>query len=402
MLECVWRMKRRHRFNYGKLRAVANYTILVSGLAAFLTWRLGDTPSKLFPSERHTVLTSSSAIHLPFNILNEPYRLLQLAIFGTGNFHPVLMDRVPSVLVGICSCILFIYIARRWYGRRSMVLGSLLFITSASFLHVSRFAGVDIEYVFGMLALLAIHIGIYDYSQRKWIVYLWLITNTLILYIPGFVWFVLISITWQRDKIPTIWRTVSSTRDRIASGSIVIVGLANLAYSLIDGSTTAGTWLGLPSRVPHWHAYLRGLAEVFSAISIHGMGTADLWLARTPILDCFATGMLIIGVLFYARHWRATRTHLLASYLLLSAILISLHGGVRVSLIIPLLYLVATGGIAYALNFWLHHFPRNQPARLFGMMCIILLVSASCIYNLRQYFVAWTHNKATIALENKI
>ncbi len=367
----------------------------VTGLLLAGLWTL--TP-RLTAPESATLRASAGLRVILADPLHLPLKLLQLPATYAPSGYEALLGRLASVLLGLFSFFIFMYIARRWHGRRSMMLGCVVFATSAWFLHTARFAGTEIEYLAAILAMVAIHVGLYDHDDSSLMFYVWLLTNLVLLFIPGFVWFVLLSLIWQWRVLIIAWRNLSPAWNRAAWCGLAIAGMAALALTLVHTPDLLRAWLGIPARFTSWQATLQQIGEAFAALVYRGPHNPALWLGRLPLLDAFLTAMLSMGVIFYIRHWQAARTRLLGSYLLLGGILVGLHGGVGLSIIVPVAYLVIVGGIAYSLHFWLRTFPRNQVARTVGIVGIMVLIGLSCFYNIRQYFIAWPRNPETVRI----
>jgi hypothetical protein len=108
-----------------------------------------------------------------------------------------------------------------------------------------------------------------------------------------------------------------------------------------------------------------------------------------------------MGLVFYIHHWQAQRTHLLFAYVIFGAILVGFGGPVTMSILLPIVYLIATAGTAYTLHFWLRLFPRNPVARSFGIGLMGCLVMLAAFYNLKLYYQVWPHNPDTQAIESR-
>lgn len=368
--------------------------LIVTGL---LATGLDSIAPHLTATESATIRGSGNLHVILTDPLHLPLKLLQWMALRLPASHETLAARLPGVLLAVTAFCIFLYITRRWYGRRSMVLGCLLFATSAWFLHVGRFAGPDIEYVTGLLALLAVHIGLYDYDDRPLMFYGWLVVHLALLFIPGFVWFVLLSAGWQWRAIVTSWRRTKPAWLRVPWAILLAAGATAVAWPLVMHTGLVRPWLGLTASLPPATTLLRHISNSFTALVWQAPHNPELWLGRLPLLDVFLTVMLAAGCAFYARHWRAPRTRLLASFLLLGGILAGL-GQVPLSIMLPVAYIVITGGVAYALHFWLRRFPRNPLARGTGIGILALLALVSCGYNLSQYFIAWPHSPDTKAV----
>jgi hypothetical protein len=108
----------------------------------------------------------------------------------------------------------------------------------------------------------------------------------------------------------------------------------------------------------------------------------------------------LAGILFYLSHIKAERTQLLLALSAIGLLLTAAGGAVPRSLLVPLIYLVSFGGLAYILHYWLKLFPVNPIARRTGISLVAIAVALACAYNVRHYFVAWPHNPATQAAYN--
>lgn len=275
-----------------------------------------------------------------------------------------------------------------------MVFGLILIATSAWFLHVSRFAGLEVEYFAALPALLAVHLLLHDHEDNKTMWYIWLLVNTLLLFVPGMVWYVVLSAVWQWRPLFHAVRGLALWQ-RLLSALLPLAAVGWLAYIAVVHHGLLFTLVGLPDNMSVVRALPHTLLHTLSLFVYTGPSQPELWLGRLPLLDVFVLAMFAAGAVFYARHPFAARTQLLASYLVLSILLISL-GTVGISVALPLIYLVAVAGIAYLLHFWLRTFPVNPLARYFGMGLMALLIALSCYYNIKQYFIAWPHNTAVV------
>jgi hypothetical protein len=170
-----------------------------------------------------------------------------------------------------------------------------------------------------------------------------------------------------------------------------------LAYHFVQKPRDILTWLGLPDHFSAGQHLLKQFAGVPVHMFVRGPEYPYIWLGRAPVLDIFVLISAILGVYFYITHLKVGRSKLLLLMLIVSMVLIGLGGPVQFSLVVPLLYFFAAGGIAFLLREWLQVFPVNPFARTLGVLLIAAAVILSCAYNLRAYFIAWPHNKTAIA-----
>lgn len=365
--------------------------LIIAGATLTLLHQLASLAPRLSPTEQTNV---SLTRHLPDLLAGSapiPLRLLEWASLHLPVLSEMLRVRLPSVLIGVLSLIILAYIMQRWYARRSMVFGLLLIASSAWFMHVSRFAGLEVEYFAATPALLAVHLLLHDHEDNRLVWFIWLVVNTLLLFIPGMFWFVILSAAWQ-------WRAIFHALSGlyiwqyVVSALLPLAAIGWLAYDVVVHRSLLLPILGLPTSLTALRGLPQSLLHTLELFVYAGPNRPELWLGRLPLLDTFIIVAFAAGAYFYARHPFAARSQLLASYIVLGVLLISLGGGVGISVVMPLIYLVAVAGIAYVLHFWLRIFPRNPLARFFGIGLITLLVALSCYYNLTQYFVAWPHN----------
>jgi hypothetical protein len=211
------------------------------------------------------------------------------------------------------------------------------------------------------------------------------------------IWFVLLSVLHHRSDLRQSLSSLKGWLPISLLVGLVILLLIPLSSGLILGNTTVEglSLIGAPQTLPTLTQLGKQASETLLTISVHGTLPNDVWLNHLPMLDALLTAMLILGVYFYSQHFKAPRTVLIAEYLLLAFILITV-GPVSFSLITPLIYLLVAGGLAYLLHLWLKVFPRNPLARSLGIGLLIVAVVFSCAYSLRQYFVAWPHHPEAV------
>lgn len=325
-----------------------------------------------------------------------PLKLVQSVVFWAAPDHGQLLTRLPNAIFGGLTIFSFAWLIWLWHGTRTAILSSVLFATSAWTLHVSRLASFDVLYLWALPTLLVIQVLLHRHGQRSIVWYGSLLTWGLMLYVPGMIWLIALQLWHQRTLLTKIWRNVMSWRGRILSMMAILIWLPLLAVNFTRPGQLA-LWLGLSAQFPAPLHLLKEFAAVFVHLFIRGPQYPELWLARAPILDGFALLTCGLGVYFYAKNWRSSRS--LAIGLLFGAgvILIALGGPVGLSLLVPLLYITGAAGIAYLLREWLKVFPRNPLARSLGIGLVTLAVVLSGLYNWRAYFVAWPHQATTQA-----
>ncbi len=391
-------MKRLVKFKK-RVRAAGPYA---AGLLLFalLFWtRLGSlTHDKLSPTEAAAIADSQSLGTVAHTPLFLPINLVRWLI-GAVLPHSAATLRLSSTLFALMAIVGLAYALRRWYGQRTAIFGITLFASSAWVLHMGRLADYDIAYLWALPMLVMAHVTLHEKPTSSRRLALWLTVQIAVLYIPGMVWFVILNTFWQRRTLREAFRVF---RRPLAATSLVLLGLIGLipfVWGVLKNPTETYllTWLGLPVHMPGLHDIIGRLGYSILFIIVRTPADPAHWLGHLPLLGALAAVCFVAGCLFYAKHLHADRTKLLLSNYLLGAILVALGGAVTRSVIVPIIYTVAAGGVAYLLHPWLRLFPRNILARHVGISLVCVAIGLACIYNLRHYFVAWPLSPDTTA-----
>ncbi len=375
-------------------RLISGLIVLLAGMAWLLLYKLGSLTGGLGAGEvsAATVPVGWHGIyHEPFYL---PLKTVRSVVFVLFAHHGQTLTRLPNAAFGALTIISFAWLIRLWHSTRITALTGVLFATSAWTLHVSRLASFDVMYLWAMPTLLLIYTLLQKYHDKAVVWYGSMLAWGLLLYIPGMVWFIVLSLYFRRTSLLAGWRHFSPWWKHLL---YVLAGLIWLPLLILHFIRSGGllTWLGWPARLAKPFLLLKHLAGVPVHLFIRGPEYPNLWLGRAPILDVFTLAACVIGIYFYATRWRAGRTRLLVAFAIIGAALVGLGGPVPLSLLVPLLYVAAAAGVAYLLREWLQTFPSNPLARGLGLGLVTIAVVLSCIYNLRAYFVAWPHNQAT-------
>lgn len=327
-----------------------------------------------------------------------PLKIVRSVIFFGFNHHGQTIIRLANVIVGLITIGAFIGLIKKWHGNRIALLAGVLFATTTWVLQVSRIASYDVVYLAALPLLLLSQALIHKSTKPGRYIYVAVLVWGSLLYVPGMVWFIGLALFWERRNILAAWRAQRLWWHKALLGAASLWWLPLLLIHLLRSSSNAATWLGLPSKLADAPAILHATLAVPYQLFVRGPLDPTLWLSRLPLLDIGSLALLIVGAFFYLRHFRSTRTQILASYAVLGAVLIGLGGAVSLSLVVPLLFIAAATGIAVLLHDWLKTFPVNPIARNFGVVLIALLVLASGYYNLDRYFVAWPNSTQTQAV----
>jgi len=375
-------------------RKYALLTFALAVVCCLLLYKLGSLVGGLSAGE----LTAARTPVGWHGLYNQPLYLPLNAVRSVAFFlfadHGQTLTRLPNAFFGLFTVCAFGWLAWLWHGRRTALFAGCLFATSAWVLHVSRLASFDVLYLWAMTTLLLAHVNLQRRTTNPVIFYGAILLWGLLLYVPGMIWLLLVEWWLQRHAILRGWRHFSRWWQRVTYLLCGIIWLP-LLIDRLRSTMTLKAWLGLPQHFDPPLTLLKHFVGVFVHLFVRGPEYHDLWLGRAPLLGVFALVASLIGVYFYARNFRAGRSRLLGGFFLIGAVLVALGGPVGLSLLVPLMYLLAAAGIAFLLREWLRTFPFNPLARATGISLIVLAVALSCAYNLRAYFVAWPHNHDT-------
>jgi hypothetical protein len=390
-------MKRLKPQTQGNVRIVAWFVCAIGLLGGLLLYRLGSLTHGLSQGELQVANAAvgwHGIYHAPLDL---PLKAIRSVAFYVSPTHGQTLTRLPNAILGALAIISFTWLSWLWHGRRTALLVSALFATSAWVLHVSRYASFDVLYLWGITTLLLTHALLHRY-QKPW--YIWygvLAFWGILLTIPGMIWFLLPELYIQRALVRKGFRTFGKWWQR---GLSIIVAFLWVPLLTVDFTRHGQvlTWLGAPAHFAKPATLLKQLVGVPVHLFIRGPEYPALWLGRAPLLDAFTLAMCALGIYFYGSHWRSTRGSLLEIMFIVAIILVALGGPVSFTALVPLMYAAAAMGIAYLLHEWLQVFPRNPLARSLGIGLVTLAVAISCLYNVRAYFVAWVHTPATQAI----
>jgi hypothetical protein len=387
-----------------QLRIIArdNPRLFGLGLAAFLAvcwlllYKLGSLTGGLSQNE----LAAASAPVGLHGIYNQPFdlplKLVRSLVFFAFPSHGQTLSRLPNALFGGLTIATFGSLIYLWHGKRTAILTTAMFATSAWVLHASRLVSFDVMYLWALPTLLLSHFLLRKYYKKPLVWYGNIIVWGLLLYIPGLVWFIAADVILQRKLVLNSWRYVKSWWQRLLYILVSLIWLPLLVIHLARRGDVLA-WLGLPAHLTVSASLLKQFAAVPVHLFVRGPEYPELWLGKAPILDVFALVACVLGIYFYAAHRQAARSRHLAVFLALGLVLVGLGGPVSLSLLVPLLYMAAAAGLAYLLLEWLKIFPNNPLARGLGIGLVVFAVALSCLYNYRAYFIAWPHDVTTKA-----
>jgi hypothetical protein len=389
-------MKNFFTFIYDQRWRIAGGAGAAALLLALLWFRLGSlTYGKAADLEAATASTADKGwVGLFQDPLNLPYGLVQQFVALTGH-HGITSLRLISTVFAILAAVLFFLVAKQWHNTRVALLGTWLFITSAWFLHVGRLGSAEILWLVSTLAVVVLLTPSRGSRHTPLALPTTLLALAAVLYVPGMVWLVLAGLIVRRKNIAEAWSATKAGWLRVLSIVLCLLALAPLIFGFARNTQLIKQWVGFGSTLPSLHDIGSNLLNVPLSLFAYSSFDPVHWLGRLPIFSVFEIVMLIVGMTFYARHFRAARTRLIAVLAVIGLALVGIMGIDAISLVLPVFYLLIASGIAYILHLWLKVFPNNPLARTIGIVVVSLAILLTSVYQTRSYFVAWRYNPET-------
>lgn len=384
--------------NYRALRSRLKRPLPLGLLLAFITAALlGYAIFSLVPftaAEHPANLGSASLSGIKQNVLFAPVKAVQFGVLKYSENDVYI--RAASALTGLVAAILLYFMLRKWYSARIALFTSLMFVCSSWFLHHGRLVNNDVMYLAVLPALMLSSMWFLSKRYDRLLPFAAILVG-FALYAPGSWLFLLAGVIYFRKYIRRTSKKIS-LRLFLASSFLLLVTLAPLIYSFSFRQRQVIEWLGFnDSQILTPQAIGSNFLDIPRQLFLSGIDNPLFWLRGTPILDVFTTAMLILGLYAFRSGRYPAREKLVLGALVLSVILIGAGNVATISLLIPLLYIIAANGLAYMLQSWFTVFPHNPVARSIGVSMLTIAVAFSCFYQLQRYFVAWPKADATRA-----
>lgn len=359
---------------------------------ALLIYKIGTLVPGFANIEISSILSSRSVGLIIDNPVNAPYKAITLITNYIYELSTI-SARLPNLGIALIAAGLFFYIVSKWHSTRVAIFSTALFASSAWYLHFARLSHPGI-YLTLLLLLLAYGIWISKTQRSAPAVVIGVVIGSGLLYLPGMVWIVAIGVLWQRKKIVRHVRYA-----QISSLTVSLLGvilLAPLIAATARDPQILKQLAGLPiGQLAQPIEIVRHILNVPVQLFLRTPQNPQLGLAGLPLLDFVTTALSIIGFYSYLHHIKLERAKIVVGLLIVCTLLVGLRGQVYSIILMPLIYLLAAAGLAYLINQWFGVFPRNPLAKYVGIILITVTVGLSCLYSVKQYFIAWPSAPAT-------
>lgn len=376
-------------------KPVVLYGGLFSALGSLLYIRLGTLVPGYNAQEVATFQASTSLSYIFEHPFYAPLTLITHGLTYLSD-HTYLLTRLAATVFGLITLGAFCWLLQHWYGRRTALFGTLLFGTSAWFLHTARMGTPDVL-LFGVLTLIACGAWLKSSNNPVALLLCFAIVSALV-YVPGMMWLLVLGALFY-------WKTIDHLFKQhlwivSVGGFMILAAIGPIAWAIYQTPELWKTYLGLPAHgLPPILEVLRNLYEIPLSFFLQFRdATPATWLGQLAILDAFSMAMVVLGGYACLKHWRLKRVRIVGLTLLAGLILSSLGGPVSVTVLVPFVYILAAIGVGLFLDRWYGIFPRNPIAQGLGIGLVCLAVVAASGYYLRHYFVAWALSTETRAV----
>lgn len=328
------------------------------------------------------------------NPLNFPYKALVFVLASIGHLNNLIVTRTAAAICSVITVGVFFSITRSWYGFRVGFLSTVLFASSSGFLHFARLGTPQILQT-GILMLIGILIWHRKQrTHRKLLTYLVVAMFALLCYVPGMIWFEIIAVAMLHKRALNYLQQNALIHQAAWLGASLVLVLPLLAAIALHPHLLLPV-LGIPTNLASVAHLPLNLLHTVLSLGVRSDGSPLLWVGHTPLLDAMELILGALGVYYYIYQERSLRSWSLATAGIVSLVLVSLGGGVSFACIIPVAYLIISGGLHHFLGEWLAVFPRNPIARGAGILVVCCMLFFSVLYQLRSYYVAWPHSTST-------
>lgn len=388
------------KFSFSVLDVLRPFSVGLIGLVVIvsvLCFRLGSLTTGASQAEANVIrVVQDRSLGLK-QILTEDVLFLphQLGVYALEKLglNSLGIVRGIGVTFGLIGAVAFYLLLLKWHTRRIAVFGTFLFVTSSWFLHSARLAVPETTY---LLLPLLFYLGakLEQGKQHLAAVAFSSVFVSMMLYLPGLIWFILPGLIWQRKKLLNHLQELHQTW-AIGLFVLALVLLLPLITSLIAGDTSVVKWLGLNTDGLSVLEFLKRIIFTPVHLFLKSDPNPATHLGRLPFLDIATAIFILLGSYRHFLHRHLDRSKVLAAGLVLATLLSAASNQDTLALLLPMLYILATAGFTLMLQQWFTVFPRNPLARNIGIGLIVMVLGFTALYHLRRYFVAWPNTPET-------
>ena len=325
------------------------------------------------------------------NPLQAPHKILTLTTTMVSS--SVRASRIVSLLFLLLTATALYYALRHWHEPRTAALATLAFATNSVTLGIARL-GLPLITIMSFFVFAGLLLWHMHSNSNKFLPFITLVSLGALLYVPGFLWFMIIIGSVYLTKIKEFF--VNVKRSAILLG--IVCGLllvTPLFMSFLRDINNLTTWLLLPAEFNAAET-VRNVLRVPSAFLYRMPVESSINAGRLPVFDIASGILFLLGAQAYIRKIKLDRTRIMLG----SALVATLAGALgqtllAVTLLLPFVFCVVAAGIEYLFDEWMRVFPRNPVARSFGVIIMTACVMFSMYYQLSRFLIVWPQTPET-------
>jgi hypothetical protein len=297
-----------------------------------------------------------------------------------------------SAVASVLSVLMFFQLLRNWLlSPGKALVGTVLFATSSWTLVIGR--GAHSATVGSFLLLLIFTLGTrLLFTTKPFFDWLLLVAATVLaLYSPAIVWLVFLTGVVSLLHYKQRQRSLPlKTWHKIFISATAAVLLTPLILSLIFNPSLGLTLLGISSVAHSIPDLFLNVSDAVKAIFFVNPASSPLGLGKTPMLDIFSVFMFLLGCYYFERRLSLKRSKMLFGGLAIGLVVCTISGFdlMRLSLLLPLVYIFVAAGVHESISRWLAVFPRNPIARGLGVVALSVAIGFVALYHLNKMFIA--------------
>lgn len=313
-------------------------------------------------------------------------------LVGAAGISPLQSIRTTSAILMIFSVLMFYRLLKNWLlSPGKALVGGILFATSSWTIVLGRGGHTIVASIFLLLLVFTLSTRLF-FTTRPFVDWLLLVIATgLALYTPLSMWIIFLAgIVWLLH-VKQRQRTVSlGLVQKIIVGFVFLLIISPLIIGLILKPSYVLTLLGADNIVGSISAYGTSIANTVTSMFFYNQTVSSLGLGRLPFLDVFSVFMFLLGCYYFERRLALKRSKILFGGFATGIIVCSIGGydAMRVSILLPLVYIFIAAGIHESISRWLVVFPKNPIARGIGVAVLSIAIGFVGYFHLSKTFIA--------------
>lgn len=379
-----------------RYRFVIGYAVLALISLLLLTLFITDIPPGLSLGEQQSVITSSQIVFdkLPTNVIDLPYHILQKFSVEILGVTP-LGVRLPSLILGAFTALFLVLIMHRWFKTNVALVASIIIVSSAWFISITRQGTPEVMIAFWTSFLL---LGSTYVSQQVRTAALWkalcAVAGAFALYTPFMIYFFFAALLAGMVQPHLRFILRESSKVRLSLDTLVFVALlAPLGWGIYQDLGVIRQLLAVPAALPEPLQFLQAIAAALSNL-VHPLNVQFTERAL-PLLSLAAAALLGIGAVRLLTDFHSVRSYLLLIWAAILIPIIGFNPNNLTVLFVPTMVCIGVG-IHVIIRYWYKLFPRNPYARIFGLVPLVVLVVGIVQFNYQRYFYGMLYSPQVV------